>query len=401
MKKVLIVFACLILSFSAKASEIKFLDNPDWNSVLQKAKEENKLIFFSAYTTWCGFCKQMDNETYTEDGVAAYYNDNFINVKYNMETGEGLKLAIQYDVKSFPQSLFMDDNGKIVHKSLGFIKADDFLTVGKTAMNPDLRMSGMKDKALSMKPEDFLSFAISSIQNGDREYETIAREYLSKQKDILSNKALLDIIVQTVDVLPSEKLLTDLINNKEKVAEVGAYPMAELDIRLVSLSVAYANFHFKNAETGEPDLAVIDKFLFKVIPQKAFFTSNYYAIEHYLRRNDKESAFKRYDTFLKDASTKTSFNELCNMVIQFGSAFVEEGQLKKSFETVDNYPIKEPKITDAFQKNLIRVLVYLKLEDEANFKVYADKILNDPNAPGELKKQLKDTMSQIDSQEGQ
>lgn len=401
MKKLLVAFLTFTAAFTADAKEIKFLDNPDWNSVLEKAREENKLIFFSAYTTWCGYCKQMDSEVYTEDQVADFYNENFINVKYNMEAGEGLKLAFQYNVTSFPTSLFMDDNGKILHKSMGYVKASDFLDVGKTALNPQERLSGLKEKALSMNPQEFLAFGQSSIQNGDREYEMIAREYLQKQTDILSNKALLDIIMQTLDVIPTETMLIDLVNNKEKVAEVGGYDLNELDIRLVGLSVAFARQKFMDPGTGEQDLKGIKDFLFKVIPTKAFFTSNYYAIEYYLRQSDQENAYKEYSQFLKDAWTKASFNELCNMVIQFGAAFNEAEQLQNSFDAVENYPIKEVKNTDAFQKNLIRVLVYLKLEDEANFKLYADKILKDPHAPEALKKQMEQTMAQIDSQNGQ
>ncbi len=397
MKKSLFTLLITIIGYNIALANIKFEENPDWSTILQKAKSENKLIFFNAFTTWCGYCKKMDNEVYTNKEVAAYYNDTFINVKYNMEAGEGLKLAMQYNVRSFPTSLYIDGNGKIVHKSLGFIEPEVFLENGKLAFNPELRSSGVRERALRMTTKDFLTFGVNAVQSGDREYEMIASEYLTAHDNVLADKNLLDIIMQTVDVLPNEKILTDLINNKEQVIKIGGYDPNELEIRLVGLSVSYAIAQSTDPNTGEQDLEKFNSILLKVIPEKAYFTSNYYKIEYHLRKDAADKAYEIYEKFLDSAVDKSSFNELSNMVIAFGASFPGEEQLKKSFGAIDNYPVKEVKNTDSFQKNLIRVLVYLKLHDEENFKLYATKILEDPNAPQELKNQIENTLEQIES----
>lgn len=401
MKRISITICLLIMALQVFSSEIKFQENPKWESVLKKAKEENKLIFLNAFTTWCSFCKKMDAEVYTNDDVATYYNDKFINVKYNMEAGEGIMLAIKYNVRSYPASLYIDGDGNVVHKSLGFIESPVFLENGKVANNPDLRWSGVREKALKMSPKDFFEFGASAVKNGDQDYELIAREYLSKHPDVLSDKHLLDIIVQTVNVLPNDKMLKLLVNNKEQVIKVGGYDPSEFEIRLTGLAVSYAIEASTNAITGDQDLAKFNELLNAYIPEKAYFTSNYYTIEYYLRRNLEDEAYPIYAKFLENKDQKSSFNELSNMVIAFASNFPKEDQLQKSFSAIENYPIKEAKDTDNFQKNLVRVLVYLKLHDEANFKIYANKIIEDPNAPKELKSQLENTLDQIESEEGQ
>ena len=74
----MLALSLLIITITTKAAEINFLDNPVWSTVLEKAKKEKKIIFFDAYATWCGPCKQMDAQTYKDQAVADFYNANFI-----------------------------------------------------------------------------------------------------------------------------------------------------------------------------------------------------------------------------------------------------------------------------------------------------------------------------------
>ncbi len=87
MMKSFLAICFLMITVTVNAAEIKFLENPTWTTVLAQAKKENKMIFLDAYATWCGPCKQMDSEVYTNSAVANFYNANFINVKYDMEKG--------------------------------------------------------------------------------------------------------------------------------------------------------------------------------------------------------------------------------------------------------------------------------------------------------------------------
>ncbi|HAO47794.1 MAG TPA: DUF255 domain-containing protein [Ferruginibacter sp.] len=61
----------------------------NWLSIaeLQAAyAKEPKPIIIDVYTDWCGWCKVMDRETYSNDKVADYLNKNFYAVKYNAES---------------------------------------------------------------------------------------------------------------------------------------------------------------------------------------------------------------------------------------------------------------------------------------------------------------------------
>jgi thioredoxin 1 len=63
----------------------------------------------------------MKKQTFTDKKLGQYFNANFINVSIDIEKGEGMNLADQYDISSYPTLLFLDENGKLIRKSEGFL----------------------------------------------------------------------------------------------------------------------------------------------------------------------------------------------------------------------------------------------------------------------------------------
>jgi thioredoxin-related protein len=51
-----------------------------------KLQKEQRPILIDLYTTWCGWCKQMDKKTYSNKQVAQYLQDKFYPVKVDAET---------------------------------------------------------------------------------------------------------------------------------------------------------------------------------------------------------------------------------------------------------------------------------------------------------------------------
>ena len=51
-----------------------------------KLQEAPKPVLIDLYTTWCGWCKQMDRKTYSNKQVAQYLTDKFYTVKLDAET---------------------------------------------------------------------------------------------------------------------------------------------------------------------------------------------------------------------------------------------------------------------------------------------------------------------------
>ena len=60
-----------------------------FQEALAKAKQNNKLLFVDCYTSWCGPCKMLAREVFTNNEVADYFNAHFISLKVDCEKGEG------------------------------------------------------------------------------------------------------------------------------------------------------------------------------------------------------------------------------------------------------------------------------------------------------------------------
>ena len=120
----------------AKKPGIKFT-NGTWTEILKSAKAQNKLIFMDCYTSWCGPCKMLAKDIFTQKAVGELYNDKFINVQVDMEKGEGPALKDKFGVTAFPTLLFIDANENVIHRGLGSMLAEEFIALGKTALSDD------------------------------------------------------------------------------------------------------------------------------------------------------------------------------------------------------------------------------------------------------------------------
>jgi len=52
------------------------------------AKKDGKPLFIDVYTTWCGPCRMLDANTFSDQHTADYINANYHPVKFNAEGGE-------------------------------------------------------------------------------------------------------------------------------------------------------------------------------------------------------------------------------------------------------------------------------------------------------------------------
>ncbi len=104
------------------------------DKVLIASKEQNKPIFVDVYTSWCGWCRRLDNETYTNPTVIRYINKNFIPIKMDAEHGQGRTLVSKYGIHAYPRMLFLDSTGKVLNSITGFKDAPKLLQAAYKAM---------------------------------------------------------------------------------------------------------------------------------------------------------------------------------------------------------------------------------------------------------------------------
>ncbi|GHB56113.1 thioredoxin family protein [Persicitalea jodogahamensis] len=115
-------------------SGIQFTDEA-WAAIVKKAKAENKIIFLDAYASWCGPCKLLQKNVFTRSDVGELFNKNFINVKVDMERGEGPQLSRLFPLEAYPTLFFIEPSGKIVRKVIGYRTPEQLIALGKSVLN--------------------------------------------------------------------------------------------------------------------------------------------------------------------------------------------------------------------------------------------------------------------------
>lgn len=133
-----VVFAALVLytgNMVAQNRSISF-EQGVLNESINKAKQENKLIFVDCYTSWCGPCKEMSKYVFTKDTVADFFNSRFVNMQIDMEKGEGPALGKEFHVEAYPTFLLLNSERKVVYRLVGGMPADTFLARINKGMDP-------------------------------------------------------------------------------------------------------------------------------------------------------------------------------------------------------------------------------------------------------------------------
>jgi thiol:disulfide interchange protein len=127
----LLAFCCASEAQDESQAATSFF-NGTLKEAIAKAKSENKFVFFDAYAAWCGPCKTMDKEVFSNKNVADYLNAKFVPIRIDMEKGEGPELAKKYkSINGYPSLLFLDAGGMPVKTLLGSREVDEFLAEAK------------------------------------------------------------------------------------------------------------------------------------------------------------------------------------------------------------------------------------------------------------------------------
>jgi len=118
-----IFFLGLFLSGSPSAS-----GSIQWRTYetgMELGKKENKKIFLHFWAEWCDSCKKMAKETFTDSGVIAYLNKNFISIKVNSDKERAL--VTEYKVRGLPDNWFIAEKNEVIGNQPGYMPPDKLL----------------------------------------------------------------------------------------------------------------------------------------------------------------------------------------------------------------------------------------------------------------------------------
>ncbi len=164
---------------------IAFVDKP-MAELLQMAKDQDRMIFLDAFTSWCGPCKWMAANMFTNDTIADYYNKTFICAHSDMEKGEGPELARAFQVRAYPTLLFINKAGEMVHMRVGAPqKVRDYLDMGRVALTPGegFAACARKYKEGERDPKFIMKY-LDRLQGAYQPVTEPLNQYFAAQKEI-------------------------------------------------------------------------------------------------------------------------------------------------------------------------------------------------------------------------
>jgi len=192
-KRLMILLGFIVFfATSSFAQGIEFFHGT-WKEAIELAQKEDKLIFVDANTAWCGPCRRMAANVFTQQHVGDFYNGRFINMKIDMEKGD-VDFRAKYSVKAYPTLMFINSEGEIIKRKVGGQRADGLIKLGREALALFENVDEMNDLFAQGKNDAaFLRKYVKALNNAGKPSTKAANQYLRAQKDLSTEENLLFI----------------------------------------------------------------------------------------------------------------------------------------------------------------------------------------------------------------
>lgn len=171
-RKSVFIFLCIIgiSSFgfiSAGGGDDKGIHWMNFDEAVKLDQKHPKKIFIDVYTQWCGWCKKMDADTYTDPAIINYINKYYYAVRLDAETADtfhfkghafynqmphtkGYVNELAYSLLDgklgYPTTVYMNENFERLTYVQSYISATDLMPILKYFA---------EDKYKTMKFDDF------------------------------------------------------------------------------------------------------------------------------------------------------------------------------------------------------------------------------------------------------
>ena len=129
--------AVLMLGSCAKESEPEATaGGVEWllsmEEAVARAQKQDRPIMIDVYADWCGWCKRLDSDTYADDVVVAKAVE-FVSLKLDADANR--PVMSQYGIGGLPTILFIDADGKEIHRVVGYKPPAEFARDMDTALS--------------------------------------------------------------------------------------------------------------------------------------------------------------------------------------------------------------------------------------------------------------------------
>lgn len=353
MNKVKYILGCFVLILATHASaQINFFKG-SLQEALVKAKQENKKVFVDFYADWCGPCKAMASQVFTQAEVGTYFNEHFVCCQLDVEAKEMADVVKQYKITSLPTLAFMDDAGKEIRRIEGAVAADVLINEARITTGEALSFEQMYEKYKKSKKDTGLAQQLLleaprfiSVQKGYDQVKWVSRiellfpEYVkSKKLENMVNQP--DFVIITLYHSKAEKedpIFDFMLRHYDEY--VNCVGEKDVSSYLVGLNNAYiiqlcktGNISYKKRlDRLDGDMQKLySMFKFGDLSVKEAITCLADAT-YYLHRHDEKAYVENMDKYFTGAEENLSVNDYTQALEEvhtvYGKSMSEGLQLK-------------------------------------------------------------------------
>jgi thioredoxin 1 len=155
MKKEISIIVLIMTFVNLGFGQVNFEDLT-FDQALEKAEQEGKKVFIDVYTSWCGPCKSMDKNVFSDKKLGERISGDFVALKVDYEKSPNRGSVIKYKIKGYPTMLILDSKGVELGRVYGGRSLEGF--------NNEL------DKYVGAKLSE-LSKALAAVKNDSTDQE--------------------------------------------------------------------------------------------------------------------------------------------------------------------------------------------------------------------------------------
>ena len=311
-----------------------------------KAKAENKLVFMDCYTQWCGPCKKMAKDVFTQEMVGAYMNPKFVNIKVDMESDYGTPLAKKLQITAYPTFVIFNGDAKEVGRFLGSSDGVKFIeNVGKNSMDTNTSDLEQRFKSGDRDPQflqDYLKTLTASYKVDDA--NDVAEAILEgKEETFAMDPELAGIFMKHINN-PFSKPFKQIM--KTDVILKGTVGSEAVDMKVQNVLTNYMRkLVVEKDGTASLDQANYDAFV-KLTKDAGMRNANHFKLTPLIllaeKQKDYDSYLKYIKEYLSDNSIDANDMQLANWVKPFADPAVDS-KYKQEMKQILLHRIEEIK----------------------------------------------------------
>ncbi|MBE0655633.1 MAG: thioredoxin family protein [Bacteroidales bacterium] len=197
-------------------------EESEWKQAVADAGRDGKLLFLDIYATWCGPCKYLESNVYTDSALGAYYNANYINLKMDGESPFGRTMVQKFQLTAYPTMYYLSPEEEIITKIVGVREAGPLQQTGMAIFENAERLAYYEESFINNKLNamELKSYQTLLAQTGQPEKaaEVAGRIIPSLSEEDIFNPDYRNIILNSSTDIDGN-VFRAMLNNREKLHE--------------------------------------------------------------------------------------------------------------------------------------------------------------------------------------